>query len=337
LVADLVPSLAGVNERSIETTFEDIVIDDDCRSLTLTETAEEFPFDEQLERSLSRYLGISKSYLAKCPPDLKAYNVNAWLRAKPGAVATIEALGDRFINIHKPGLVILPLREVADVITNAMEPNDEVVNLIRDESRFHIDITTPHHIEVPGNDEITDRTQGERAVGDITHGGVRVLSNPTEVKAPSVTTYLHRLWCTNGCTSPEDEGTIRIKGNTVDQVLQEMSDAMSRVRGELDTKLAAYADMATRQAPGSPTRFARQLGTEYGVPARIMTRILDRVELLPEESTTVYDIQQVFTQMANGSLPYARMLRLQTLAGDLAFETDHVLHRCGTCERLLPE
>jgi hypothetical protein len=31
------------------------------------------------------------------------------------------------------------------------------------------------------------------------------------------------------------------------------------------------------------------------------------------------------------------MVALQDLGGELAFHTERVLHRCGQCERLLPE
>lgn len=340
LVSDLKESLQGVDERSIEATFAGLTIDDDCRTLKIDDATaapiREFQFDEQLERTLSKYLGVSKSYLAKCPPDLKAHNLNYWLDQKPGVAAVVEVLSDHVVSIHKPGLVILPIKEVADVITNSMQPTDEIVQLLRNESQFHIDIVTPKGIEVDVDNRIADRQQGERQIGDVTRGGVRVLSSPTEVKAPIVQTYLHRLWCTNGCTSPVDEGTIKLKGNTVDEVLAEMNEAMIRIRGELDDKLASYAEMAARRPPGSPVRFARQLGNEYGIPARVMTRVLDRVEILPEDAT-LYDIQQVFTQTANGSLPYRTMVRLQSLAGDMAMDTEHVVHRCGTCERLLPE
>ena len=65
-----------------------------------------------------------------------------------------------------------------------------------------------------------------------------------------------------------------------------MSDQMSRIRGELDQTLESYADMASRRVPGSPTRFARQIGNEYGIPARVMTRVLDRVELLPDAESS---------------------------------------------------
>ena len=80
LVSDLTAALEGKNERSLESRLGDIQVADDSSRITL-ESGEEFIFDEQLERAFSGYLGINKSYLAKCPPDLKAYNVNWWLQA----------------------------------------------------------------------------------------------------------------------------------------------------------------------------------------------------------------------------------------------------------------
>lgn len=341
LVSELKQSLEGVNEQSLEVNFSNIAVDDEARSLRIDTGihggTREFQFDEQLERSLSKYLGVSKSYLAKCPPDLKAHNLNYWLDQKPNVAVAVEVLDDRVVSFHRPNLVILPIREVADVITQAMEPGDEVVQLLRDETSFHVDIITPKGVEVAQVEGIEDRQQGERQIGDVTRGGVRVLSSPTEVKPPVVVPYLHRLWCTNGCSAPVDSGVIRLRGNTVEEVLEEMNQVMRRVRGEIDENLEHYANMAAQRVPGSPSRFARQIGNEYGIPARVMTRVLDRVELLPEDTATLYDVQQVFTQAANGTVPYRTMMRLQTLAGDMAMDTETVVHRCQTCERLLPE
>lgn len=334
LVGDLKSHLENVQERSIETTLGEIRVDEDARSIHLAD-GEQFALDEQAERSLAQYLGVSKTYLAKCPPELKAYNFNYWLNRRENAAAVIEATDDHWVTIHKPGLLILPLARVADVITATMDPSYEIVQLIRNDTRFHIDIITPHHVEVEPDNRIEDRRREGRSVGDITHGGVRILSNPTEVEAPQVLTYLHRLWCTNGSTSPESEGTIRLKGNTVDDVFVELEAACQRVMGDLDRKLEDYAALAQTFPPGSPTRFAYQLGREYGLGQRLMDRIMERVNILPEDAT-LYDIQQVFTELANSGVPYAMMTRLQHLSGDLAFQTESVTHRCNTCERLLP-
>ena len=335
LVGDLKTHLANVEERSIELTLGEIEVDPEARTIRLT-GGEEFALDEQAERSLAQYLGVSKAYLAKCPPDLKATNLNYWLRRRENAAAIIEATGDHWVTIHKPGLLILPLSQVADIVTTTMDPDYEIVQLIRNDTRFHIDIITPHHVEIEPDNRIEDRRPGSHQIGDITHGGVRILANPTEVEAPQVLTYLHRLWCTNGSTSPEAEGTIKLKGNTVDDILTEMEGACRRVMGELDSKLADYAALARTFPPGSPTRFAYQLGREYGLTQKLMDRVIERVNVLPEDAT-LYDIQQIFTELANGAVNYRTMVKLQHLSGDLAFNTDAVTHRCNTCERLLPE
>jgi hypothetical protein len=336
LVADLKSHLSNVNERSIELTLGELEVDSEARHVRLS-SGEEFSLDEQAERSLAAYLGVNKTYLAKCPPDLKAHNLNYWLRRRENAAAIIESVGDHWVTIHKPGLLILPLSQVADVITATLPQDYEIVQLIRNDTRFHIDMITPHqYVEIAPDDRIEDRRPGAHNVGDITHGGVRIISNPTEVEAPQVLTYLHRLWCTNGSTSPEAEGTIRLKGNTIDDIMIEMEGACRKVMGELDRKLADYAALAQTFPPGSPTRFAYQLGREYGLPQKLMDRIIERVNVLPEDAS-LYDIQQIFTELANGAVNYKTMLKLQHLSGDLAFNTEAVTHRCGTCERLLPE
>jgi hypothetical protein len=335
LVSDLKSVLEAQNERSLTTRLGDVQVAADASTVTVApegQPSQEFVFDEQLERSLSSYLGINKSYLAKCPPDLKAYNVNHWLRSKEDVQAVIQAVGNSVTNMHKPGLVILPLPAVAEIIVGNFEPDHEIVNLIRDDRKFHIDIRTPHHVEVHPD----ARIEGRKEVGDITHGGVRILANPTEVEAPKVMTYLHRLWCTNGSTSPEREGTISLKGHTVDEILVEMEQACKTVLGQLDQKLADYAALADRKPPGSPTRFAYQLGREYRLTQRVMDRVMERVAILPEDAS-LYDVQQVFTQLANGNVNYRTMTALQHLGGDMAFDTNHVVHRCEACERLLPD
>lgn len=335
LVSDLKDHISGVQEISTEVCLGDITVDPESRSIRV-EGGPEFQFDEQAERSLSQYLGVSKTYLAKCPPDLKALNLNYWLTRRANVAAVIESVNDSWVTIHKPGLLILPLSRVAEVVTETMNPDYEIVSLIRNDTRFHLDIITDHHVEVAPDERIEDRRREGRSVGDITHGGIRILSNPTEVEAPQVLTYLHRLWCTNGSTSPESEGTIRLKGNTIDDVFDELESACRRVMGDLDAKLADYAALAQTFPPGSPTRFAYQLGREYGLGQRLMDRVMERVNVLPENAS-LYDIQQIFTELANGGVSYRTMTALQHLAGDLAFQTDSVTHRCGTCERLLPE
>lgn len=337
LVSELKTRLDGQTERSIEFNLGDVRVDDEARTLTVLDGDASFPLDERVERSFGKYLGVPFAYLDKCPPDLKAYTLNYWLQKRANAVGVVEVIDDRFINVHKPGLVIIPLRRVVDVISATLDPAYEVKDFTLNDTKFQIDVITDHSVEVEPWTDVEDRNPDHHAtVGDITHGGVRFIANPTVAQAPQVLTYLHRLWCTNGATSPEAEGTIKLKGQTVDEICLEMEAAMTRVVADLDDKLASYAALATKFPPGSKENFARQLGLEYKVPARVLNKILDRIQILPD-GASLYDITQVFTAMANEEgLKWETIAKLQEIGGSLAFETEAVTHRCGACERLLP-
>lgn len=339
LVSDLKSRLEGVQERSIEATLGNLVVDDDASKVSVRDghgSAEEFYLDEKVERSFAKYLGIPKAYLDKCDPEAKAWNLNHWFQRKANASAVIETVDGHFINVHKPGLIILPLRRVVDVISDTLDPSYEIVDLIRSDTRFQVDVITGHTVEVEPWSDIEDRNPVHHAtVGDITHGGIRFRANPTEVEAPVVQTYLHRLVCTNGMITPEAEGAIKLKGNTVDEILLEMEAAMRHAVGDLDEKLASYAALANKYPPGSKEAFSRQLGQEYKIPARVLNKILDRIELLPDGSS-LYDIMNVFTAMANEEgVKYQTIIKLQELGGAIAMDTERVIHRCGQCERLL--
>lgn len=336
LVADLQEAMSGSSEQSRVVTLGDLEVTADADRLTVA-GGPEFPFDEQAERALAAYLDINKSYLAKCPPDLKQRNVNHWLGAKANTEAVVNFSGDHLVSVHQPDLLVLPLAEVSNIITRLFKADDEVVTLIRDEERFHIDIKTDHHVEVRPDERFLGRQ-----VGDITHGGVRILATPFSTKnlkkktPPEVRTYLHRLWCTNGCTSPTAESTIRLRSHTLPEILQELEVATREVLSGLDDKLAAYAATADVAIPGNYTAFAYQLGRESELPVGIMDRIVSQTNNLPENSS-LYDILNIFTETANqGTVAYTRRADLQNLAGLMAFRTEHVVHRCSQCERPLP-
>lgn len=332
LVSGLEEFLAGPDALNMETTLGRLRVAEDASSVAVRGEDREFPFDEAAERAIADFLGIPKHYLAKCPSDLKAVNVNAWLQSKEDSAAMLSVINGGIVGVHGPDVKILPPARVAHAISNVIDGDAEVVQVIRDSHRLHIDIKTANAIEVPN----PNRVHGRPEVGDITHGGIRVLTCPDEARPPSVQGYFHRLWCSNGATTRQQSGLISLKGLTVDEVLLEMEEAARLVLSGLDNRLEEIAHMAQVAAPGNPTSFAHQLGREYRLGPNVMNRVIDRVNLLPQDAS-VYDVQQAFTEVANRNVPYATMMRLQELGGDLAFHTDHVVHRCHACERLLPE
>jgi hypothetical protein len=330
-VSELIESLGSKQEERTPTTLSNIEISDDAGTLSVD--GRQFFLDELAENSLANYLKINRTYLAQCPPDLKATNFRYWLNYRENASVTVESVENSITGFYRPDAMLIPVASVAEIVGRVFSPDDEVKDLRRDNERFHIDVTShTHYVDVPNPERILGRPE----VGDVTSGGVRILAFPNAPVAPSVTAYLHRLVCRNGMTEAQQEGTIRLKGKTVPEILVEMEQAAREVLGGLDEKLTSYAQMAQRAIPGNASSFVYQIAREHNIGPRVLNRLMERANLLPENAT-LYDVQQIFTEVANSGVKYRTMVALQSLGGELAFHTDRVLHRCGQCERLLPE
>ena len=330
-VSELIESLGSKQEERTSTTLGNIEISDDAGTLSID--GRQFFLDELAENSLANYLKINRTYLAQCPPDLKATNFRYWLNYRENASVTVESVENSITGFYRPDAMLIPVASVAEIVGRVFSVDDEIKDLRRDNERFHVDVTShTHYVDVPNPDRIPGRPE----IGDITSGGVRILAFPNAPVAPSVTAYLHRLVCRNGMTEAQQEGTIRLKGKTVPEVLVEMEQAAREVLGGLDEKLTSYAQMAQRAIPGNASSFMYQIAREHNIGPRVLNRLMERANLLPDNAS-LYDVQQIFTEVANSGVKYRTMVALQNLGGELAFHTDRVLHRCGQCERLLPE
>jgi hypothetical protein len=136
------------SEQHISANLGDFQISDDATSLSLYE--EQYPIDELAENALSSYLDISRSYLAKCPADLKAMNLRYWLNYRENAVAVLEVMDGNITGIHRPDAMLLPTKDVYQIVSRVFHPDDDVRDLRRTDQRLHLDITTQgHHITVP--------------------------------------------------------------------------------------------------------------------------------------------------------------------------------------------
>jgi hypothetical protein len=337
-VAELSENLAKRKESRRIVRLGELVIPDDCSSLT-TPAAEGtpaalYPLDEKALGVLARFLKLPLTYLNECPPDFRAQTLRYWRDRKAQADVVLEAVDDNVTGMYGPGLMMLPVTRIAGMVERVFDPEDEIRLLLRDEGKFHLDVTSnDYQVDVPNPNRIPGRPE----VGDITCGGIRFLATPNKVRAPSVARFLHRLVCTNGMTSSETDSKIMIKGLSVAEVIESMEDAADRLLSTMDEHMDRYRQTADMPVPGHPLSFAEQLGHEFNIPERQLHAVLDRVRQLPEEGTTVYDVNQAFTSIANEVHNYDQRSRLQTLGGSLALEAPRMIERCHTCQTLLVE
>ena len=114
-----------------------------------------------------------------------------------------------------------------------------------------------------------------------------------------------------------------------------MEQAARQVLSGLDEKLTSYAQMAQRPIPGNASAFAYQIAREHNIGPRVLNRVMERANLLPENAS-LYDFVQILTSLANEGVRYRTMSQLQVLGGEMALNTDHFLHRCTGCQRMMP-
>lgn len=319
------------DDKSRGTILGDLEVSADCSSLRMKSAAIEFPWDEQAERAVAQYLSIPKTYLHRCDEEFRAHTVNYWIAANPGADTIVEykTTNDEpaLIALQRPDRPVMPLRSVGEVVMRCFDPQDEVIELTRDESKFHLDIVTSHSVLVPPVESLPDRQ-----VGDITHGGVRMLATPHKSTAPIVQGYLYRLVCTNGMTTSRNEGTISLRGRTADELIDELEAAAEKVLGGMQARLKTYAEMATKRVPGNPATFAYRIAQETGLGASVMERIMSRAGALPvnDENVSVYDIANIFTEVAQSGVQYKTQVKMQEAAGAMAFSPASAIdNRCN--------
>lgn len=329
-IAELTNSIADRDEVSLTATLGDFSINDDASLLTVRGDQEQaFWVDEGTEKALASFLRIPLPYLKSCPDEFRATTLRFWFNQRSEATAVVDAVNGSIVSVHSPSHVTVPMRDIVGVVSRVFSPDDDV-RVLQDERRLHIDVISPQYsVEVPN----PDRVPGRPEVGDVTVGGLRLLSFPGRAKAPSVSTYLERLICTNGMTTDHRLDEISLKGRTVDEVIEEMELVARRLLAAMPEGLDRYAATARMRVPGDPAAFAAQLARENNFSRPILDQVLDQINQLPY--VTVYDVNQAFTQIANGDIGYSTATRLQRLGGELALNADHAVARCNSCERLL--
>lgn len=328
-VGQLDEHLAKRKEGTIYENTGDLTVNDDA-TLLYTGTGMSksgWLMDEVATGALTKYLKVPTNWYNKLTPEFRATVLRYEFNRHKEVGTVLETLDDEVVAVHSVDQVMLPLGKVAKVVEKVFKPEDTIRRIITD-GRFHLDVTTGDHtLSLPGH-------AGGLEVGDLTEAGVRFLSHPFKNEAPSVNAYIERLVCKNGQTTPQSLGKISLKGKSVDEVINSMEEAANLVLADLDDHLAKVQESRKILVPGNTVAFCAQLAKEAGVTRQVLDAVLAIVNQLAEP-ITVWQVQDAFTEVANKTDKYATMVKLQTLGGSLSFNTQEMLDRCGTCERLL--
>jgi len=345
-VSELESLLPKHEPSPVQVRLENVEVDETGHFINVTEDhfAEEqdpkvtrFSLDELSEKELSKFLGVPFKYIENCPGQLKAINLNFWLQANAESSAVFSVIDGRDINaVYTPDKVVLPTSRVAEIIPRVFEADDTIHTFHTDDRTFQMDITSERwQVDVPGNGVLDRPAVGE--VGDITSGGIR-LYVPTNLKEhkPVVSTFLNRLVCTNGMVLPSTDQVIQLKGQTIDDILEEMENAAGVLLSGLDEHLDNFRKTAETAVPGNYLAFLRQVGQDHGISRTVIDRALDWAAAYGQTEWTVYDALNLFTSLANRA-SFVQANKLQRFGGHMIDHTAAIVHRCQTCERVIPD
>lgn len=287
-------------------------------------------FDETAQKQVGKFLKIPPKYLTSVPRDLQMANVNYWLQKNSEVEAMFHIRDNFLVDVHDADKKFVPMTSLIETVAKAFDAEDEVQSIHSDTEKLHLDIISQaSEIVVPGLGTTN------RPANDITKAGIRLRANSDwELQKPTLESYLLRLVCTNGLTIQEPEYQVRLRGNTVPEILQSMEENAQKLLSNLPERLEAYRNSAEVPVPGNLELFVYNVGRERGLGTRIMDRVMQEIATLPS-GPSVYDVMNVFTFVATQDVSYANRLRLEGLGGELVTETETILHRCDTCERPL--
>ncbi len=142
----------------------------------------EHPFQPHALGLLASKLRIPASYLTRCPPELRAINLNHWLRKQGGRRFFLRfdgedcraVLSDRYRPVSNVDLAATLLSNARDLLVRA-----EIDNL-----RMVLQVVNGRSTEI--------------RPGDRVHGGLHVKNSEVGYTAVELRAILYRVLCTNG-------------------------------------------------------------------------------------------------------------------------------------------
>lgn len=290
------------------------------------QTTFEQPAGSSTVDALGSWLEVPASFLRRLDPELQQNLLMGLLRQAPGTML-IRFNDTGIVEVRDPSTRVIDPRKMVDVAARVIDPQAPVVDFWS-ENEFRLDVMVPTGFERGWG--------GDPAEGDITGGGIRLFQDRKHNLAPSVAPFLYRLACTNGMEMEDDGLKVDARGQTVEQVLDELEEAAQRAFARVEDNIASFYDMRTQRVE-NPERALLRMAEERGLPSRTAMAMAQRIPAMTADdgSATMFDLVNLVTNQANDPLIRGRTGVRRTLeATGGSIVTEHT-ERCGHCQTKL--
>lgn len=280
------------------------------------------PLTKESQISLCKLLRVPGNFYVKCKDTVRSAILKQAIESANFPVQVVFSRGS-VVDVLGEHAVYHPITKVFDrVVTTLQEHSYPLKGVLNPEINGHSRLSF-----------VTERAQNPvNRVGDSTHSGISVVwsryGNPRLGIDIKVQSFLHRLICTNGLTTPDYFGFPVHKTNG--DFYRRLDETLLKSLAFSETLLSKFVDSDTKKVE-NPAHFLAHMVEDSGYGKRALPHLITLLSTLPEQATA-YDIINLVTAYANDQKP--RLANsLQTLGGVL---TESVFqNRCRTCNRCI--
>jgi hypothetical protein len=251
------------------------------------------------QRSIAWRLGIPYNYLAKCPPELQAEQMNHWIRHEKREQLFVRFDGE----------------EVRAVFTPRYKPVDNFEVVARlDEMGYNPD--TKVQCSLDGEFMLLSIPDGRRQFkinGDKMMPGLALSNSEVGLASLSVSAFILRLVCTNGMVSKTEISASYRHVSTkilteLPQVFEKVGDGLGRQKERLKISLESPV--------GDPLATIERFNRQFALGEQEKEAV---AHAWPQEAgETMFNVVNTYTRAAAmEGLPAESSFRLQRVGGDV--------------------
>jgi hypothetical protein len=276
--------------------------------------------------ALAGFLDIPTAFITRVDPDERQWIMTQRMaRSAERSVTLHYSEMGGITEAISPTAVRIEPRQIARAMSKVLPPESMVTSHSLTVSDLRLDVVVPEAFE--------RGIGGDRKVGDLTHGGVRIGQDRKANKAPYVQPYLYRLVCTNGMEIADDGIKIDARGASVEEVLAMLEAEAQRAFARVEGDIASFYDLRSQVVGPDKTGVLRRNAQDAGLPTRTIGVLEDTLPAVGSDDVTMFDLVNHMTNLANR--PGIREGAARTLQrGGGHMINDHTA-RCVSCHQNL--
>jgi hypothetical protein len=261
---------------------------------------ENYPLQHQALSLLGTKLHVPANYLRRCPPELRARNVNHWLRD----------LGKRDMFVRFDG------DEIRAVLSTRYNPVShlEVLDLFRDEGdRFKVDYDLSPTRMVARL--VAGDVRGRMSRQDLVMGGLSLSNSEVGYGSLELSAFLFRVVCTNGLIMSQRYSFRRIHVGGNGEVKDKLREAAEHIMANMPNELDSFRNTQDVLVP-EPDKLFEQINLRHRLTEDEASAV--GRAWVGEQGDRLYNIVNTYTGAANDeALTMNSREKLQRVGGRL--------------------